>query len=203
MPQLIAWVGASVIGSRLLLRLNYRTLALAGMAVLTLGTALMLQVGVNASQISIMLNLALMGMGMGLSIPAFLIAVQSAVPRRDLGTATSTLQFSRSIGGTLGVSVMGAILSFRLASTLAAAGMDPSVIQRLLDPVAQTASSQTIEGTLRTALAAAIHEIFAIALIAVIFGLIVTVLTPSGQIAHLVKGRQTTDDGRRATDAPA
>jgi EmrB/QacA subfamily drug resistance transporter len=187
MPQLIGWVGASVIGSRLLLRFNYRTLALLGMTLLLLGAALMLQVGVNASQSSIMLNLGLMGVGMGLSIPAFLIAVQSAVPWRYLGTATSTLQFSRSIGGTLGVSVMGAILSYRLATTLAATGLDPNVVQQLLEPVGETGAA--IEGTLRIALAGAIREIFVIALVAVVLGWIVTALTPAGQIADLAAER--------------
>lgn len=201
MPQLIGWVGASVIGSRLLLRFNYRTLALTGMTLLLLGTGLMLQVDVNASQLGIMLNLGLMGIGMGLSIPAFLIAVQSAVQWRYLGTATSTLQFSRSIGGALGVSVMGAVLSFRLTTTLVAAGQDPSVIQGLLDPVAQRTSATALESTLRIALAGAIHEIFVIALLAVVLGWAVTALAPSGRIAHLVAGR--TQPGAEAAARPA
>jgi hypothetical protein len=58
--------------------------------------------------------------------PAFLIAVQTSVERRYLGTATSTMQFSRSIGGTLGVSVMGAALSTRAAANLLASGLDLS-----------------------------------------------------------------------------
>lgn len=189
MPQLIGWVGASIIGSRLLLRFSYRTLALTGMTLLTLGTALMLQVSINASQLSIMLNLALMGVGMGLSVPAFLIAVQSTVPWQALGSATSTLQFSRSIGGALGVSVMGAVLALRLTSALAAAGVDTSVIQQLLDPVAQASSATALENTLRLALAGAVREIFIIALVAVVLGWMVTALAPAGQIAELATRR--------------
>ncbi|MER3458772.1 MAG: hypothetical protein C4309_09270, partial [Chloroflexota bacterium] len=177
--------GASIIGSRLLLRFSYRALALVGMTLLALGTALMLQVGTNASQISIMLNLGLMGVGMGLSVPAFLIAVQSTVPWRTLGSATSTLQFSRSIGGTLGVSVMGAVLAFRLAVALTALGSDASVIQQLLNPVAQTSAATVLEDTLRLVLAGAIREMFIIALAAVALGWMVTALAPAGQIAEL------------------
>src|SRR5205085_5922790 len=89
-PLLIAWVLASIIGSRLLLTVGYRTLALIGMALLTVGAFLMTQVGTTTGAPLLLGSLALMGVGMGLSIPAFLIAVQSTVRRESLGSATST-----------------------------------------------------------------------------------------------------------------
>lgn len=190
-PMLLGWVFASIIGSRLLLRLSYRTLALTGMSLLTTGAALMAWIDVNASQLNLMVNLALMGVGMGLSIPAFLIAIQSTVQPRNMGAATSTLQFSRSIGGALGVSVMGVVLSFRLASRLAEAGLDPAAVSvdSLIDPVAQAASSMVMEGTLRTALAGAIQGVFVIAFIVAALGLLATTFAPSGRIAHLIAQR--------------
>ncbi|MCL4296627.1 MAG: MFS transporter [Anaerolineae bacterium] len=190
-PMLLGWVFASIIGSRMLLRLSYRSLALTGMILLTVGAGRMAWIDANASQISVMINLALMGVGMGLSIPAFLIAVQSTVRPREMGAATSTLQFSRSIGGALGVSVMGAVLSFRLAARLAEAGLDPAVISvdSLLDPLAQAANSLVLEDTLRTALAGAIQGVFVIALIAAALGLLSTMFAPSGRIAQLVAQR--------------
>jgi MFS family permease len=190
-PMLLGWVFASIIGSRLLLRLSYRTLALIGMSLLTLGAGLMAWIDVNSSQSNLMVNLTLMGVGMGLSIPAFLIAIQSTVRPRDMGAATSTLQFSRSIGGALGVSVMGVALSFRLASRLAEAGLDPAAISvdSLIDPVAQAASSMAMEGTLRTALAGAIQGVFVIAFIVAALGLLATTFAPSGRIAHLIAQR--------------
>jgi MFS family permease len=199
-PMLLGWVFASIIGSRLLLRLNYRSLALAGMSLLTVGTALMAWIDVNSSQMALMINLTLMGIGMGLSIPAFLIAVQSTVRPRDMGAATSTLQFSRSIGGALGVSVMGAVLSFRLATSLAQAGLDPAAISvdSLLDPVAQAANSLVLEGTLRNALAGAIQGVFVMALIAAALGLLATTFAPSGRIAQLVAQRADGETSGRA-----
>ena len=110
-------------------------LGLIGTAAFTVGAFLMSQAGMNTSQPSLMAFVTLMGVGMGLSVPSFLIAVQTTVNRRQLGTATSTLQFSRSMGGTLGVSVMGAALSARLASNLIAARLDPELVQQLLDPL--------------------------------------------------------------------
>src|SRR3712207_8406543 len=57
------------------------------------------------------LDLVLIGAGLGLTMLTLLIAVQQAVPRTQLGTATSFNQFARSIGGAVGVAVMGAGLS--------------------------------------------------------------------------------------------
>jgi MFS family permease len=125
-PMMLGWTCASILGSRLLLRLSYRTLALTGMGLLTLGAGLMARSSINASQVVLMLHLACMGVGMGLSVPAFLIAVQSTVQPGKMGVATSAIQFSRNMGGALGVSVMGATLSWRLAARLAEAGMDPA-----------------------------------------------------------------------------
>jgi EmrB/QacA subfamily drug resistance transporter len=190
-PLLIAWVIASIIGSRLLLTTGYRTLALIGMVLLTIGSFLMSRIDTGTSAITLIVSLSLMGVGMGLSIPAFLIAVQSIVERRLLGTATSTIQFSRSIGGVLGVSVMGAVLSMSLASNLQVAGMDPATVSlnSLLDPLAQASANTTLDTTLRTALAGAIQNVFLLALIASGIGLIATALAPGGRIAQLAAQR--------------
>jgi MFS family permease len=61
-----------------------------------------------------MVDVLLAGVGMGLVVVPMLIAVQSVVPRQDLGAATSMTQFFMSIGGALGLSVMGAVMSQRL-----------------------------------------------------------------------------------------
>lgn len=194
-PLMLGWVGASIVGSRLLLHIGYRTLAMIGMVMLTLGTFLMTRIGMGATQFSLMVNVALMGIGMGLSVPAFLIAVQSAVPRRVLGTATSTVQFSRSIGGVLGVSVMGAFLSLRLAALLQAAGLDPAAVDlnSLLDPLAR-ATSGALDEALRRALAGAIQGVFAIALGAAALGLVATTLAPAGRIAQLADRRAQAEE---------
>jgi hypothetical protein len=178
--MLLAWVAASIIGSRLLLRISYRTLAIAGMVALVVGSLALATVGPGSSQALLMVATGLMGVGMGLSIPSFLIAVQSTVARERLGTATSTLQFSRSIGGTLGVSVMGALLASRLAANLLAAGLDPNAVavDSLLSPLPQAGGAVAIEGALRTALGSAIQSVFLIALGAAVLGLIATLLAP-------------------------
>jgi Na+/melibiose symporter-like transporter len=199
-PMLIAWVLASVIGSRLLLKIGYRTLALIGMLLLTIGSFLMSRISAGTSEVSLLISLSLMGIGMGLSIPAFLIAVQSTVTRRFLGTATSTVQFSRSIGGVLGVSVMGVVLSLGLAANLRAAGLDPTAVSvnSLIDPVAQASASTALDASLRIALAGATQNVFLLAFIAAIIGLAATLFAPAGRIAQLaVQGSDSSDEAGR------
>ena len=88
-PMSLCWTTASIIGSRLLLKMGYRTLSLIGMVLLVLGSFMMISIGVNTPEWAIMVYTGLMGTGMGSSIPAFLLAVQSTVRRSELGAATS------------------------------------------------------------------------------------------------------------------
>jgi len=140
----------------------------------------MSRVDAHTSQIPLMIFVTMMGIGMGLSIPPFLIAVQTSVQRRYLGTATSTIQFSRSMGGTLGVSVMGAALSTRLASNLNASNLDPELVTRLLDPL--PGSELVINEGVRVAMANAINLVFVIAFVAAALALVSVFFAPNTEL---------------------
>jgi hypothetical protein len=142
-----------------------------------------------------MFNLALMGIGMGLALPAFLIAVQSSVQRKTMGTATATLQFSRNIGGTVGVSIMGVILSTQLAAYLRAAGVATSGLSMdsLLDRTGEAAAIPAGDAILRGALTAALQSVFVAALIAAVAALAVTALAPRGTVFRTMPASETGD----------
>ncbi len=179
-PMLLGWVGATIIGTRMLLKVGYRRLAILGTSLLVIGAFLMSRVDANINQYVLMFYVTLMGIGMGFSIPPFLIAVQTTVERRYLGTATSMLQFSRSMGGTFGVSVMGAALSARLAANLSASGLDLSLVSQLLNPLP---GSETVIGdAVRIAVANAINVVFVIAFFAALLGLAVTFFSPRQEL---------------------
>jgi EmrB/QacA subfamily drug resistance transporter len=201
-PMSLSWTLASIFGGRMLLKMGYRTLSLFGMVLLVAGALLMSTIGANASQIQVMVYTGMMGVGMGLSIPAFLIAVQSTVRKQELGVATSTVQFSRSIGGTLGVSILGVFLSARLAGLLVAAGIDPATVSlnALIDPVA--GASATLEGPLRGALGIAIANMFIIALVAAVAGLLATMFAPPGKISQLVEKQLLERPSERPSEMP-
>lgn len=179
-PMLLGWVGASIVGTRLLLKVGFRRLAIFGTSLLVIGTFLMSRATENTSQLLLMVFVTLMGLGMGFSIPPFLIAVQTTVERRYLGTATSTMQFSRSIGGTIGVSVMGAALSARLVSNLSASGLDLDLVAQLLNPL--PGAETVINEAARAAVAGAIHIVFVIAFITAFLGFVATLFAPRQEL---------------------
>jgi EmrB/QacA subfamily drug resistance transporter len=195
-PQMLGWVFASIIGSRLLLRVGYRAISVAGMALLVAGALLMTRIAAMPSMPMVMVSLGLMGSGMGLAMPAFLIAVQNTVRRDMLGTATSTVTFSRNIGGTLGVSVMGAILANRVAANLLASGIDPASVELSALLAGEGASVAGTAPEAAAAIGAAIGSVFVAALIAAILAFLVTLAAPRERIAE--RGRAPIPDAEPA-----
>jgi len=178
-PMLLGWVACSIIGSRILLRVGYRRLSLIGTSLFVVGASLLAFFGADANRVFVMVFVTLMGMGMGLAIPAYVTAVQTTVERRHLGMSTSMLQFSRSMGGTLGVSVMGAALSARLAANLNASGLDLGLVAQLLD---STSASAVVDAGARLAMADAIHLIFIIGFVAAALGWVSAIFTPRKEL---------------------
>jgi EmrB/QacA subfamily drug resistance transporter len=115
-PFVLGWVAMSIISARLALRLGYRVLVVSGMACLAAAFVLLARWAPGLTQAVAMRDALVGGIGMGLTFVPMLIAVQSAVPRPDLGAATSMTQFCRTIGGAVGLSVMGAVMVRRLAA---------------------------------------------------------------------------------------
>lgn len=113
-PFVLGWVALSAMSARLVLRVGYRGPVIAGMACLTGAFFLFTRWSDQLSQFGAMRDTLLAGMGMGLVVVPMLIAVQSTVSRGELGIATSVIQFFMSIGGAVGISVMGTVMAQRL-----------------------------------------------------------------------------------------
>lgn len=114
-PLLLGWVTMSFITARVLPKVGFRTMAVAGSACLSIGFIGLLRVGPGSSLTELFVWLGVMGVGMGMTMLTLLLAQQSAVSRDRLGIATSLGQFSRSIGGAVGVALMGAVMAASLA----------------------------------------------------------------------------------------
>lgn len=194
-PMMLGWVFTSVIGGRLLLRYSYRTLTIGGMAIFVTGAFMMARIRPDMSRLELAIALGLMGIGMGASIPSFLIAVQSTVARNVLGAATASLQFSRTIGGTIGVAALGTLLTSRLTAELAARGLQPDAIP--VDAlIGEGANAVTLSGEPRLALAAALAAVFTAPLLFALAALAVTFLAPAHSPDDLRRQRARNDEVR-------
>src|SRR6185503_10911066 len=109
-PLMLSWVLLSVIGGRVLLKIGYRSISIAGFIVLTIGFVALALFHRETPRFWLYFDLVLVGAGLGMTMLTLLIAVQQAVDRTKLGVATSLNQFSRAIGGAFGVAIMGAFL---------------------------------------------------------------------------------------------
>ncbi|RIK26472.1 MAG: hypothetical protein DCC55_39960 [Chloroflexi bacterium] len=128
---------------------------------------------------------------MGLILTSFLISVQNRVPRSRMGVATSSLQFISQIGGTVGVSMLGAVMAARLSRGLAAlpgsAGLDPVA---LLDRSGSVALPPEVDAAFQTLLAESLHPAFLLAFGVVALALGVALLTPRGTLAQWERDEQ-------------
>jgi len=98
---------------------RYRFWPIAGSALMTLGLFLLSRMGVGTSSLQDSLYMLVLGMGIGGVMQVLVIIVQNAVPHSELGVATSGATFFRSIGGSFGTAIFGAIFSNVLVTNLA------------------------------------------------------------------------------------
>jgi EmrB/QacA subfamily drug resistance transporter len=113
-PLFLGWVVMSILGARLTLLIGYRPTAWIGTIVMALSFTALARV--HAGEPLWYLPAASLGLGagMGFAMLALLLALQHAVPKSELGLATSLNQFARSIGAAVGVAAMGTLLSWML-----------------------------------------------------------------------------------------
>jgi EmrB/QacA subfamily drug resistance transporter len=201
-PFMLAWVGFSVLGGRLLLKIGYRVTALMGAALLVVGFIGLAWMDAQTSRPIVMGYLAIAGAGMGFSMITLLIAVQTSIPRAQLGIATSGTIFFRSIGGAVGVAVMGAVLTVQMqaqmgrlmglagdafsAEKLADLVRHPDA---LLNPAARAQLPPPVLNALQEMLATALHGVFLVGLVAVVLAFVITLFLPKDRAHDRAEGQ--------------
>jgi len=217
-PLMLSWVSMSIIGGRLMLKIGYRLLTIVGYSALTFGFVLLAMFDRDTNRVFLYLDLVIIGIGLGSSMLTLLIAVQQAVERSKLGVATSLNQFSRSIGGAVGVAVMGAVLTSSLAGQLNRAADEGQITKTqaqefasnpnaLIEPSAKAAVPAETLAVLQSSLAKAIHPVFWAGAVMAGLGLLVVLFLPregrdeepiDGE--RLIMAEQTTINARNQPD---
>ena len=118
-PLMLGAVTTSLLTGQLVSRTGrYRWNAILGPIVLAVGMFLLWRMDVHTTNAQAARNMVIAGIGIGSMMQVFVLSVQNAVPRRHIGSATALTQFSRQMGATIGVTVMGAIVNHGLPSGL-------------------------------------------------------------------------------------
>jgi EmrB/QacA subfamily drug resistance transporter len=119
-PLMLGMLGASMAAGRTVSRTGrYKRFPVTGLAVASAGMFLLSTIDAATSRTQVSAFMVVLGIGIGLTMQVLVLAVQNAVSRGDLGVATSTVNFCRSIGGCIGVALFGAVFTTRLAAGLA------------------------------------------------------------------------------------
>jgi EmrB/QacA subfamily drug resistance transporter len=119
MPMTLGMVVSSFVSGQISSRLGrYKVVLLAGAALMIVGYVTMLGLNVTMTRWEVTWRMILLGVGLGPALPLFTLAIQNAVDPREIGAATSSSQFFRQIGSTIGVAVFGTLMATTLAAEL-------------------------------------------------------------------------------------
>ena len=119
-PLTLSIVFSSIISGQIISRTGkYKWLAVFGMFVSMIATFWLSRLTPSVTQTGLFIRMIFTGIGLGIAMPIFNIVVQNAFEHSKLGVVTASLQLFRSIGGTIGVAVMGSIVNHALASQVA------------------------------------------------------------------------------------
>jgi EmrB/QacA subfamily drug resistance transporter len=191
-PLLLAWPVAAAISGRIVIRYGYRVTAVLGMSAATLGVAMTTLFNPQTSLPFIIVAMIFIGTGLGFTSSVFILSVQNAVRWNLRGVATASTQFFRTIGGTVGVAIMGTILNAQMALRFApiyshfsdAAGRLPKNIAPanvLLTPELRASLPLAFLTHLQIALSQSLFWVYGLLLILAFVGLGTMFLLPGGR----------------------
>nr|WP_279538602.1 MDR family MFS transporter [Paenibacillus agricola] len=219
-PMMITMIAASVLGGQLVQKIGVRTQMGVGMVIMAVGFILLTTLSMTTSKLTASSFMMVIGLGMGLVMPILTLALQESFPKSELGVVTSSSQFFRQIGGTFGMTLLGAVMNHHsskllnedlvpvlgqipqegtvntfIVDMLAKINTDPqSLYSILLNPEALSKIPQElsakIEPILKIALVDSLHTVFVYGLIFVILGAVLSLFVGNVQITDRRKEQQ-------------
>ncbi|GJH12747.1 MFS transporter [Caballeronia novacaledonica] len=147
LPQVAMMLITSITGGRFSVGIRRIAMLLSvGVGLECLGLVLLAVLAhIGAGVVPFLFAMAVLGAGMGIGMPNATVIVQNSVPERMLGSATATMSFVRSLGGSLGVALSGGIMAFvlkREMSDLSASLDAQAPLDHGIAAIAQMSASQ-------------------------------------------------------------
>lgn len=181
MPILIGWPIASTLAGRYMMRIGYRPLALGGSLLLIAGGALLATMDASTGKPLVLIAMTLTGLGLGFTSMPYLLGVQNAVAWSQRGVATSSVQFFRTIGGSVAVAALGALLNARLHAV--DPGLNPNTA---LNPALRSQAGPDALAHLSSALLFGLQGVFLVAAFIAVATLVVAWFFPKGAANDLI-----------------
>jgi EmrB/QacA subfamily drug resistance transporter len=119
LPLIFGLLVSSTVAGQLITKYGrWKPYLVAGAVVMTVGMVLLGTIDARTSVLVLSLYMAVLGVGVGMLMQNLVLAAQNDVPANELGAATSSMTFFRSMGGAIGVSALGAVLASRVTTLL-------------------------------------------------------------------------------------
>jgi EmrB/QacA subfamily drug resistance transporter len=180
-PMMFSMVVASAVGARVVLKRGYRLITGVGMVFIVCGAALLTRVSASSSNNQVSLAMIFLGVGIGFNFITTALAAQNAVDLPRMGIANALVNFTRQLGGALGVAIAAAIalgsLTSRMEDLFPGSNIKPGALLS-----AQTAKSfpPETQNLVRHAFADSIHLVFVFVFGVAVVCLFLTFLMPRG-----------------------
>jgi EmrB/QacA subfamily drug resistance transporter len=221
-PFVIGIMAGSIAAGQLIARTGrYRIFPIIGSTLMLLALGLFSLIGADTPLWRTMLIMVVMGLGLGGNMQPMITAVQNAVSPREIGVATSSVTFFRSMGGTLGTAIFLSVLfnvvggkissAYRTAQGTPeyqqAVAADPSQLQTLQQAQSSDALNDTsflgrlsdvVSHPFKVGFSDGIHLVFLLAAVIMILGLIVVLFLPELPLQHRSAQQQRADDAAAA-----
>jgi EmrB/QacA subfamily drug resistance transporter len=160
-PMMGGVLVTSVVSGQIISRIGrYRMFPIAGTALMTVGLGLLATLGTGSSTWAASGYMLVLGLGLGMVMQVLVLAVQNSVDYRELGVATSGTTLFRSTGGSVGVSLFGAIFAAGLASGLAGRMPAGAGLPAATDPASIAALPPAVREVYLEAFTAALHPVY-------------------------------------------
>jgi MFS family permease len=204
LPMMAGLLTTSLVAGQLITRTGrYKAYPVIGGVLMTAGMVLLAMMGVHTTKLSTSLAMLVLGLGMGFLMQTTMLIAQNSVQQRDIGVASSASTFFRSIGGSFGVSLFGAVFNNRLTSELTERlgpeGAKFTSGGSRVDPAALKALPPGVRSDFLTSLATALSSVF---VWAIVFAAAVPVLAVF--IKHIpLRGAPEVPQGADAEEAAA
>ncbi len=158
----IGWPLASVVAGRLMLRTSYRFTAITGGIALVAGAGLLTLLSPQHGALFAATASFVTGAGMGLTSTVFIVSIQTAVPWKQRGAATSSNMFSRIVGQAVGTALFGAVLNVGISARAGNAALSSGSLDLLMDPIKRRTLAPDRLHELSNAMAGALHNVYVI-----------------------------------------
>ena len=127
LPLMLGLLTAAILSGRAISRIGrYRMFPIAGTGTLVVGMFLLSRLGVGTAPWLASVYMLVVGVGIGLVMQVLVLVVQNDAPPENIGVATATATFFRSMGGSFGVAIFGAIFAARLSRRSSPTSREPS-----------------------------------------------------------------------------